>query len=49
MYDKIIIDVNIDLPQETAQYIVDCWTEYVYADLNYSIKDLPITLIEKEQ
>lgn len=39
---KFVIDVNIKLPQEIVEYIIDCWTNFVYQDLNYDIKDLPI-------
>jgi hypothetical protein len=42
---QFIIDVNIQLPPEMVEYIVDCWTNFVYQDLNYDIKDLPITIV----
>lgn len=39
---RFVIDVNIELPQEIVEYIMDCWTNFVYQDLNYEITDLPI-------
>lgn len=39
---KFVIDVNIPLPSEIVEYIIDCWTNFVYQDLNYEITDLPI-------
>lgn len=36
------IDINVDLPQETLQYIFDCWIDFIICDLGYSPADLPI-------
>ena len=44
---QFVIDVNIKLPSEIAEYIIDCWTNFVYQDLNYDIKDLPIMAVER--
>lgn len=44
---QFIIDVNIKLPAEISEYIIDCWTNFVYQDLNYDIQDLPIMAIER--
>lgn len=43
---RFVIEVNIDLPSEIVEYIVDCWTDFVYKDLNYEITDLPIYIEE---
>lgn len=39
---KFIIDVNIPLSAELVEYIIDCWTNFVYQDLDLKITDLPI-------
>lgn len=39
---RFVIDVNIELSQELMEYIIDCWTNFVYQDLNLEITDLPI-------
>ena len=39
---RFVIDVNIPLAAEMVEYIIDCWTNFVYQDLDFDIKDLPI-------
>ena len=39
---RFVIDVNIALTSEMVEYIIDCWTNFVYQDLDFDIKDLPI-------
>ena len=40
--NRFVIDVNIDITQELMEYIIDCWTNFVYQDLDLNITDLPI-------
>jgi hypothetical protein len=40
--NRFVIDVNIDITQEMVEYIIDCWTNFVYQDLDLNIIDLPI-------